>query len=611
MIYRFLLVLCGFFFNPGFLKNKYVNLYETTTVMRLIFTFLLLSANFFSAQKQLTDSLKGLGYAELKKKFNDYDENDKIQESKIIAKYYLQKAKLERNNLQMAEGYILVHFNEDFPQAMKYIDSVFIITKNTGESKYEAIAYRMKGNLYYKNDNLKAALDNYIISLKHARKQKDQKLIAYANLNIAYINSHIGRNVEAAKMFRHYYDSKELSESEHNQTRINLINCYIESDQLDSVNVLIKEGLDYSAKNHNKYSANQYLYLSGFSYLKQKKYEQAIKEFSKSYDYFSGIEDNNANYVLYSLGKSYEGLNDKKKTVEYFTKLDTNVEKSNVTFPDLRDVYTFLIDYYKDNGDIQKQLYYIDRFLKVDKKLDEQFKYLSTELPKKYDTPNLLREKENIINDLNNNKIGLYASISVLVLILILFIYLYYKSRKTEKQYRKIAQDLIHSIEKKHTEPVEIQQNEFVRKETLPQIAEEAQEEVEETLVERSGNSLSEDVTQSILKELNIFESKGHFLKKGITLASLAKNIKTNTAYLSEVINTQQGKNFTTYLNDLRIDYVSERLLKDKKLRSYKLPAIADELGYNNVQAFSAAFKKKTGTTPSIYIKEIENTIAC
>lgn len=573
--------------------------------MKRIFTFLLLSANFFYAQKQLTDSLKGFSYAELKKKFNDYDEKDKIQESKIIAKYYLQKAKSEKNNLQMVEGYLLVHFNEDFPVAMKYIDSVFIVTKNTRESSYDAIAYRMKGNLYYKNDNLKAALDNYIVSLKYAQRQKDQKLIAYANLNIAYINSHIGRNVEAAKMFRHYYESDELSESEHNQTRVNLINCYIESDQLDSVGVLIKEGLDYSTKNQNKYSVNQYLYLSGFSYLKQKKYEQAIGEFSKAYDYFSDIEDNNANYVLYSLGKSYEGLNDKKKTVEYFTKLDANVEKTNITFPDLRDVYTFLIDYYKDNDDTQKQLYYIDRFLKVDKKLDEQFKYLSTELPKKYDTPNLLREKENIINDLNNNKISLYASISVLLLILILFIYLYYKSKKTEKQYRKIAQDLIHSIEKKHMEPVEIQKNEFSQEETQPLIIEEVMPEIKD----KTGNALSEDVTQSILKDLNTFESKGLFLKKGITLASLAKTFKTNTAYLSEVINTHQGKNFTTYLNDLRIDYVSERLLEDKKLRSYKLPAIADELGYNNVQAFSAAFKKKTGTTPAIYIKEIENSI--
>ncbi|AZA67034.1 helix-turn-helix domain-containing protein [Chryseobacterium carnipullorum] len=154
-------------------------------------------------------------------------------------------------------------------------------------------------------------------------------------------------------------------------------------------------------------------------------------------------------------------------------------------------------------------------------------------------------------------------------------------------------------------EPVEIQKNEFSQEETQPLIIEEVMPEIKD----KTGNALSEDVTQSILKDLNTFESKGLFLKKGITLASLAKTFKTNTAYLSEVINTHQGKNFTTYLNDLRIDYVSERLLEDKKLRSYKLPAIADELGYNNVQAFSAAFKKKTGTTPAIYIKEIENSI--
>ncbi|WP_394351139.1 helix-turn-helix domain-containing protein [Chryseobacterium fistulae] len=73
-------------------------------------------------------------------------------------------------------------------------------------------------------------------------------------------------------------------------------------------------------------------------------------------------------------------------------------------------------------------------------------------------------------------------------------------------------------------------------------------------------------------------------------------------------MNTYKEKNFTTYLNDLRIDYVLRRLVKDKKIRSYKLTAIAEELGYNNVQAFSTAFKKKTGTTHSIYIKEIEKT---
>jgi YesN/AraC family two-component response regulator len=48
-------------------------------------------------------------------------------------------------------------------------------------------------------------------------------------------------------------------------------------------------------------------------------------------------------------------------------------------------------------------------------------------------------------------------------------------------------------------------------------------------------------------------------------------------------------------------------LANDKKFRSYKLTFIAEELGYNNEQAFTLAFKKRTGTPLSIYLKEIEN----
>ena len=118
--------------------------------------------------------------------------------------------------------------------------------------------------------------------------------------------------------------------------------------------------------------------------------------------------------------------------------------------------------------------------------------------------------------------------------------------------------------------------------------------------------TISEDVVQSILKELQFFENEELFLKKGITLTSLAKSLKTNTRYLSEIINIYKGKNFATYLNDLRIDYAINRLAIDRKFRSYKIPFIAEDLGYNNEQAFTLAFKKRTGTTLSIYLKEIE-----
>lgn len=572
----------------------------------IILIILLLSGNLISAQRNHFNNLYEFTYSELKDKFYDYYENNKNSEAKQVAKYYLQKAKNEKNTLEIAEGYILLHFNEDFPTALKYLDSVTIITKNIKAYSYPARPYLIKGNLYYKYDNLKAALDNYILGLKYAKKKNDEKQIAYANMNIAYINSYIGKNSEAAKIFRYYlYNGNNITDDyRHNQMRIALISCYLEINKLDSANILIKEGQKSIPEGENKNKPNTYSYLSGTYDLKSKAYKTAIIKLSDAYTYFTSTNENtNASYALYNLGKAYQGINNEEKAIESYRKLDYDVQKFNITFPELREAYMYLINYYKINNNQQKQLYYIDRFLIIDKKLDEQIQYLATELPKKYDTPNLLQEKEDIIEELKLRKKVLNISLGVLLLILLFIIYLYYRSKKTEKEQRKIAQDLISLVEKRNIEEKNAEEkNKANDIEIAPKAIPEQEEQNDKT-----SKTISEEVTQFILQELRIFESKELFLKKGITLASLAKNIKTNTAYLSEIINTHKGKNFAAYLNDLRIDFALNRLVKDKKFRSYKLSVIAEELGYNNEQAFSLAFKKKTGTTLSMYIKEIDN----
>lgn len=595
-----------------------------------LFLFLLVGFNMLYSQKKLkNDSLEEYTYIDLKTKFDDYYYRDKTQESKSIAKYFLQKAKTEKNQSQIAEGYMLMQFNAAFNDALKYIDSVGIYSKSLDKKIYPAKIYLLRGNLYFKFDYLKQALDNYILALKYSKEAKNERQLAFTELNIAFLQNYIGKYKEAAKTFRFYlYSGNSLYSIERNQIQQNLVDAYIALNKLDSAKVLINEGIQSSTKNSDKYNYYKYLSLSGFYNVKTKNYQKAVSDLVLCERYFSSDpSDLNINYTLFALGKAYLGLHEKDYTSQTFAKIDSNVQKTNNTFPELREVYAFLIDYYKEKNDKEKQLYYIDRFLKVNQKLDEEFRYLSVELPKKYDTPKLLEEKENIINDLKNKKTILYASICILLITLLLLTYLYYNSKKTEKKHKKIAQDLIHSIEKGNLEVFDIKTNTVSVKKTdliEPAIKGELsldqretkfaygnENQIEKTLNKvdtKTIKTISEDVIQPILKELDKFEAKELFLKKGITLSSLAKNMKTNTAYLSEIINTHKGKNFATYLNDLRINYALNKLLTDKRFRSYKLSVIAEEIGYNNEQAFSLAFKKKTGTTLSIYIKEIEKT---
>ncbi|WP_276967526.1 helix-turn-helix domain-containing protein [Chryseobacterium sp.] len=525
--------------------------------------------------------------------------------TKSIAGSYLKKAKSEKNMTQIAEGYVMIHFEEDLPNALKYLDSLQRITRNSKENIYPARIYLLRGNLYLKTNNLQAALNNYILGLKYAKEKGNKRQIAMAHTSIAYLNNYIGKHAETAKVLKHYaYDADYMNQDEKNSLKLNLADAYIEINKMDSAYALIQEGLLDSKKNKDVYRYYQNLGLLGYYHLHLKNYQKAINGLLKCEKYFftkNNGSKRNHNYTLLYLGKSYAGLQEKEKAAELFRKIDSLVLKTNYIYPELRDVYTYLIDYYKENNDKEKQLYYVDRFLKVDQVLDNQFRYISRELPRRYDTPELQQEKDDITNELTKRKSLFYIVLSLLLISHLLFINVYFKYKKSEKNYKKIAQDLIQSVnENRVGKNNDREMNKEISSEPLVPESPENPE-------DKTSRTISEDIARNILHELEIFESKDQFLNKGITLGSLAKKIKTNSKYLSEIINTYKGKNFATYLNDLRIDYAISRLANDKKFRSYKIPFIAEELGYNNEQAFTLAFKKRTGTPLSVYLKEIEN----
>jgi YesN/AraC family two-component response regulator len=111
---------------------------------------------------------------------------------------------------------------------------------------------------------------------------------------------------------------------------------------------------------------------------------------------------------------------------------------------------------------------------------------------------------------------------------------------------------------------------------------------------------------QKILVGLKKFEKEKEFLSQNISLNKLAKKLKTNPKYLSYLINSTMKKNFPTYLNDLRIDYLVVELQINKELKKYTIEAIGENIGYKNSVSFSSAFKNKTGLTPSYFIEQIK-----
>ena len=87
----------------------------------------------------------------------------------------------------------------------------------------------------------------------------------------------------------------------------------------------------------------------------------------------------------------------------------------------------------------------------------------------------------------------------------------------------------------------------------------------------------------------------------------LAKELKTNTRYLSAVINSRFGMNYSCLLNEYRIKDALH-LLIDKRYLDKNVEEISAMVGFANRQSFYAAFYKNVGETPNSYRKrKLEN----
>lgn len=82
----------------------------------------------------------------------------------------------------------------------------------------------------------------------------------------------------------------------------------------------------------------------------------------------------------------------------------------------------------------------------------------------------------------------------------------------------------------------------------------------------------------------------------------LAKDLKTNTRYLSAVINSRFGKNYSCLVNEYRIKDAMN-LLVDKRYLDKNVEEISAMVGFANRQSFYAAFYRNVGETPNGYRK--------
>ena len=106
----------------------------------------------------------------------------------------------------------------------------------------------------------------------------------------------------------------------------------------------------------------------------------------------------------------------------------------------------------------------------------------------------------------------------------------------------------------------------------------------------------------TLFRRLNtLIISKNLFLDPDLDIKLVAVGLKSNTKYLSQVVNNQFGNNFKHYINQFRVDKLKE-VIKDPQNKGANLFEMAQQCGFKNKSTFHKVFREFTGTTPKEFL---------
>lgn len=126
--------------------------------------------------------------------------------------------------------------------------------------------------------------------------------------------------------------------------------------------------------------------------------------------------------------------------------------------------------------------------------------------------------------------------------------------------------------------------------------------EIPDCEVGRAGNNLNWKKLRSRIVD------EQHYLKEQVTLEDIAQALRISRTSLSNLINSEEGQNFYSWINSLRIDYAKKLILNDS---DYTIAQIARVTGFTETSNFSRTFKNITGLTPTEWRKCNSKAVSC
>jgi len=555
----------------------------------------LLLCSAFSAQ---TKKNTKLSYQNLGDSILHYQSKNAEKATAWIDQYF-SKARSENNTLEEGNAWKYAvntaYYAKEIAKARRLTEDYFSWAKNAGNPEVLANAYLVLGEIQLMSKESKQALSNMYKALEISNKLKESNLQELVLSKISAFLYISGEYQEANRIRRKIllvYENKPLDSAFSKKDRgIKLIythaalaGAYRKLNEMDSA-IICEHNIKKYLKDVDSCTKAIYYLMQAERFYDQKRFKEAKPLYQKSHEMCPAeLPLMQLNYD-YQTGKVELGLKNYSEAIRILQGgLDAyQVLPQEEGFMD--DYYKLLANAYKETGNFEKANFYFEKHIVSSAEFsqlkgdasnafrDKAMKEFSAEL--------LKMEEDRKSQSRFLNFILAISSLFILALLLILL--RFYRIRKKN----------------------EIRFEELLSKLNSPNTLIVDSKDV--ALEELSTNDVAPEITHQILVGLKELETKLYFLNSDCNSYNVAKKIKTNTTYLSKVVNQEFEKNFNTYINDLRVNYAIVKLKEDKKFRSFSIQSIAEELGYKSADSFTKYFKIHTGLNPSFYIKQLNS----
>lgn len=593
--------------------------------MRLIISFFFLLIIFSSGTAQTKGELTEQKYLELQDKIR-FSMNGNFDQGL----QYAAELKKSNNNEHIAFAYGAGSYlyqlknnraksDEWFAKALTYYNK---LPESVQKTNLRAYLYNYRGLTEWKRRNFSNALSNYQEGIKLSIKTNNVIQTVKFKSNIALVNEAVENYELAVKNLRQNSDFLDKNESLYEKDQFqnsksniytNLGNVYEgyymknrnKSVLLDSAEYYYKRAITYS-QNYidNKMTATLSL---GNIYLLKKDFKNAEKAYFDISMYAK--QNNDESYYKtanYNLGDLFYTQKKYDKALIFLKKVDSLYLKEK----------KIDMSYFQSNY-IQAKIYNIQNepelafkhskiYLDAYEKYQGQLREEALEVNYKLSTANLSDEmlsiQEKYKYEVFWNK-ALKVFYVILVIGIVFFLIKNIRDKnKAQKKMNALIEEFKANLEKKEIEKASIEKaavEKTVVQEDVPEL-EDAQ-----LKKENANLSIDEAKENKIVEKLLALEEKLEYLNADFTLSYVAKKIKTNTTYLSYVVNKRFGKSFGEYSNELKINYVINQMITNHLYRKYSTQAIAESVGFKNAVSFAKSFRKRTGVSPAQFASNI------